>query len=232
MAGTLSGAPVRESGRCRSDVWHAIEQHADTLKKCGCASSITATASTAAAPRACSRASTASASPRRRSRSSYRPLEHKGAPQPFAADCFDGDENACVDFRYSQDPRLTWWFDHHVSAFQQRGRRGPLPRRRDRAQVLRPGGEELHQVPGRHGRARSSGSTRRRWRELIEWAEIIDGALFPDAQDGRRAEGAGAAADDLHREQPRPGAGRALHRRPDQPAAGRDRRRRLRRGAR
>src|SRR6476469_8181340 len=49
---------------------------------------------------------------------SYRPLEHKGSPHPFSPDCFDGDENACVDFRYSQDPRLTWWFDHHASAFQ------------------------------------------------------------------------------------------------------------------
>src|SRR4029079_10522392 len=48
----------------------------------------------------------------------YRPLEHKGSPQPFSPDCFDGDENACVDFRYSQDPRLTWWFDHQASAFQ------------------------------------------------------------------------------------------------------------------
>ena len=30
---------------------------------------------------------------------------------------FDGDENAIVDFKYSSDPHLTWWFDHHQSAF-------------------------------------------------------------------------------------------------------------------
>jgi hypothetical protein len=30
---------------------------------------------------------------------------------------FDGDENAIVDFKYSPSPRLTWWFDHHQSAF-------------------------------------------------------------------------------------------------------------------
>jgi len=48
----------------------------------------------------------------------YRPMEHKGDAQAFPADAFDGDENACVDFRYSQDPRLSWWFDHHASAFQ------------------------------------------------------------------------------------------------------------------
>src|SRR5882757_3680949 len=30
---------------------------------------------------------------------------------------FDGDENAIVDFKYSPSPLLTWWFDHHQSAF-------------------------------------------------------------------------------------------------------------------
>ena len=30
---------------------------------------------------------------------------------------FDGEENAIVDFKYSSSPRITWWFDHHESAF-------------------------------------------------------------------------------------------------------------------
>ncbi|MFN2453237.1 MAG: phosphoesterase [Pyrinomonadaceae bacterium] len=30
---------------------------------------------------------------------------------------FDGDENAIVDFKYAATNRLTWWFDHHQSAF-------------------------------------------------------------------------------------------------------------------
>jgi hypothetical protein len=30
---------------------------------------------------------------------------------------FDGDENAIVDFKYAATPKLTWWFDHHQSAF-------------------------------------------------------------------------------------------------------------------
>src|ERR1700730_8345995 len=33
---------------------------------------------------------------------------------------FDGDVNAIVDFKYSTDPHLTWWFDHHQSAFLSR----------------------------------------------------------------------------------------------------------------
>src|SRR5258708_24400930 len=30
---------------------------------------------------------------------------------------FDVDENAIVDFKYSPSEKLTWWFDHHQSAF-------------------------------------------------------------------------------------------------------------------
>src|SRR5260370_2151366 len=43
-------------------------------------------------------------------------MAHK-ASQLFEEGLFDGDENAIVDFKYSPDPRLTWWFDHHQSAF-------------------------------------------------------------------------------------------------------------------
>ena len=28
-----------------------------------------------------------------------------------------GAENAIVDFKYSPSPHVTWWFDHHLSAF-------------------------------------------------------------------------------------------------------------------
>ena len=37
-------------------------------------------------------------------------MAHK-ASQIFDESLFDGDENAIVDFKYSSDPRLTWWFD-------------------------------------------------------------------------------------------------------------------------
>jgi hypothetical protein len=30
---------------------------------------------------------------------------------------FTGDENAIVDFKFSPSPAITWWFDHHLSAF-------------------------------------------------------------------------------------------------------------------
>ena len=46
----------------------------------------------------------------------YTGMAHR-ASQIFEDSLFDGDENAIVDFKYSNNPRLTWWFDHHLSAF-------------------------------------------------------------------------------------------------------------------
>src|SRR5271168_4748222 len=46
----------------------------------------------------------------------YTGMAHR-ASQIFDDSLFDGDENAIVDFKYSTNPRLTWWFDHHQSAF-------------------------------------------------------------------------------------------------------------------
>ncbi len=39
------------------------------------------------------------------------------ADQLFDEDGFDGDVNAIVDFKYSASDKVTWWFDHHQSAF-------------------------------------------------------------------------------------------------------------------
>jgi hypothetical protein len=46
----------------------------------------------------------------------YTGMTHR-AKRPFEEEMFDGDDNAIVDFKYSASPRLTWWFDHHQSAF-------------------------------------------------------------------------------------------------------------------
>ena len=46
----------------------------------------------------------------------YMGLVHRAGALFDEAD-FTGDENAIVDFKYSPSPRITWWFDHHQSAF-------------------------------------------------------------------------------------------------------------------
>ena len=46
----------------------------------------------------------------------YHGLVHR-AGALFDVRDFTGDQNAIVDFKYSPAPTITWWFDHHLSAF-------------------------------------------------------------------------------------------------------------------
>ena len=47
---------------------------------------------------------------------SYQGLVHR-AGALFDEGDFGAGENAIVDFKYSTSPKVTWWFDHHLSAF-------------------------------------------------------------------------------------------------------------------
>ncbi|HYK89259.1 MAG TPA: phosphoesterase [Acidobacteriota bacterium] len=110
----------------------------------------------------------------------YEGLAHR-AGELFLDVRFDGEENAIVDFKYSSDPRLTWWFDHHQSAFL--SREDELHFRLDRS------GRKFHdptyssctkfivEMVEKHFTFDSS-----RLHELIHWADIIDGAQFEDAR--------------------------------------------------
>ena len=52
-----------------------------------------------------------------RCRPSFSPACFTAPASLFDEKQFDGDENAIVDFKYSSSPKITWWFDHHQSAF-------------------------------------------------------------------------------------------------------------------
>src|ERR1700722_9032622 len=47
---------------------------------------------------------------------SYCGLVHRAGALFDEGNFIDG-ENAVVDFKYSPSPKVTWWFDHHQSAF-------------------------------------------------------------------------------------------------------------------
>src|SRR5947209_17702688 len=47
---------------------------------------------------------------------SYQGLMHR-AGSLFHESAFVDGGNAIVDFKYSDSPEVTWWFDHHQSAF-------------------------------------------------------------------------------------------------------------------
>jgi hypothetical protein len=103
------------------------------------------------------------------------------AGDAYDANSFDGDVNAVVDFRFSPNPRLHWWFDHHLSAFQ---------RPEDEAvfHAQQAAGEAAHKFFDPTARSCSkflaeTCRTRFGWdwsnlSELVEWADLIDGAQF------------------------------------------------------
>ena len=119
----------------------------------------------------------------------YTGMAHK-ADQLFEDHLFDGDENAIVDFKYSPDPRLTWWFDHHQSAFL-------TPEDAEHFRTTR--GDRFFFDPTYKSCTKFIANTIRDkfgyenpgLGELIRWADIIDGAQYASAAE---AVGLGAAA--------------------------------------
>ncbi|MFO0664315.1 MAG: hypothetical protein U0174_10205 [Polyangiaceae bacterium] len=96
----------------------------------------------------------------------------------------DGDENAILDYRFSASEKLTWYFDHHVSAFPTDAEREEFARRK--VQVPK---RAFHD--GTYGSctklivdvAKSEfGLTFEGMDRLIYWADMIDRAAFPSAQ--------------------------------------------------
>ena len=110
----------------------------------------------------------------------YTGMAHK-ASQLFDPGLFDGDENAIVDFKYSSDPRLTWWFDHHQSAFLNAEDAEHF--RRDTS------GRKLYDPAYKSCTAFINTVACERWGfrapdldDLVKWSLIIDGAQYPDAR--------------------------------------------------
>jgi hypothetical protein len=111
---------------------------------------------------------------------SYQGVQHKQG-DAFPRDAFDGDENVCVDFRYSTNPRLTWWFDHHVSAFQSPGDKRHFEADTCGQKFYDPGARSCTKFEAAV-LAERFGFDVEPFAELIHWADLIDGAQFPDAR--------------------------------------------------
>lgn len=115
---------------------------------------------------------------------SYHGLVHRAGALFNEAD-FTGDENAIVDFKYFASPKITWWFDHHLSAFltpedHQQYLRGLADglfseRRFYDASYTSCTGFLAHIASTRFGFDAAPVA------ELIRWADIVDGALYESA---------------------------------------------------
>jgi hypothetical protein len=111
----------------------------------------------------------------------YTGLAHK-ASQLFEESLFDGDVNAIVDFKYSPSPRVTWWFDHHQSAFLSE----------EDAEHFRQdtSGRKLYDPEFRSCTSFIAKVVKERLsydpqylKELVQWADIIDGAQYRNADE-------------------------------------------------
>jgi hypothetical protein len=94
---------------------------------------------------------------------------------------FDGDENAIVDFKYSTSPRITWWFDHHQSAFLSPEDAAHFEQHQSSRKFYDPDFKSCTKFIAVIAEQRF-GFNVRPVAELVEWADIIDGAQFPDAK--------------------------------------------------
>jgi len=95
----------------------------------------------------------------------------------FDAGLLDSDENAIVDFKYAASDKLTWWFDHHESAFltpedeahfraDKSGRKFLDPTRKSCTEFIAAVAHERF------------GFNPEPIKSLVHWAHIIDGALY------------------------------------------------------
>jgi hypothetical protein len=106
----------------------------------------------------------------------YTPTMHR-AGNAFDTEQFDGDENAIVDFKFSPDKRLDWWFDHHQSAFLTPEDEAIFLADKSGKKFLDTTSKSCAEFIARIAREKF-GFEDESLAELIHWAHIIDGALY------------------------------------------------------
>ena len=107
-------------------------------------------------------------------------MTHRAA-QPWEASLFDGDENVIVDFKFSNSPKVTWWFDHHQSAFltpadAEQFRKQPGPH-----MFYEPDYKSCTKLIATIAREKFGFDTKP-LADLIHWGDIIDGAQYATPQ--------------------------------------------------
>ncbi|HXN23099.1 MAG TPA: phosphoesterase [Candidatus Dormibacteraeota bacterium] len=103
------------------------------------------------------------------------------ASGPWEEDVFDGDENAIVDFKYSSSPRLTWWFDHHQSAFLNPADAAHFRRDSSGHKFYDPTYKSCTKLLATIAQEKF-GFDARPMADLIHWGDVIDGAQYATAE--------------------------------------------------
>lgn len=102
---------------------------------------------------------------------------------PFAGEAFDGDDHACVDFRYTDRPALRWWFDHHRTAFQPVALRTAFEADRSGTKFFDPDAPSCAGLMARVLPQACGWTLPPHLRDLAEVADVIDAAKFASADE-------------------------------------------------
>jgi hypothetical protein len=94
---------------------------------------------------------------------------------------FDGDENAIVDFKYSSSPKITWWFDHHQSAFLTPADAAHFEQDQSNRKFYDPDFKSCTSFIATIAQQRF-GFDPTPVADLVHWTDVIDGALYADAR--------------------------------------------------
>jgi hypothetical protein len=94
---------------------------------------------------------------------------------------FDGDENGIVDFKYSSSPKITWWFDHHESAFLSPADAAHFEQDQSNRKFYDPSFKSCTRFLAMIAEDRF-GFNPEAVADMIRWADIVDGAMYPDAR--------------------------------------------------
>jgi hypothetical protein len=110
----------------------------------------------------------------------YSGLLHR-AGALFDENQFDGDENAIVDFKYSSSPKITWWFDHHESAFLSPADAAHFERDQSDRKFYDPAFKSctsfIAMIAEQH-----FGFDPKPVAELVHWTDIVDAAQYENAK--------------------------------------------------
>ena len=118
-------------------------------------------------------------------RYSFHGLVHR-AGALFDERAFIEDENAIVDFKYSASPKVTWWFDHHQSAFltpedQRNFEAGQADGSQRMRKFFNPNYVSCTSLIADVAQV-NFGFNTAPVLELIKWADIVDGAQYESAK--------------------------------------------------
>ncbi len=109
----------------------------------------------------------------------YSGLLHR-AGSLFDENQFDGDENAIVDFKYSSSPKITWWFDHHESAFLSPADAAHFEQDQSNRKFYDPDFKSCTSFIAMIAKERF-GFDPHPVTELVHWTDIVDGAMYKNA---------------------------------------------------